>query len=68
MLVLLSGGLDSTTALAIAKTEGFKCYAMSFCYEQRHKVESDRAREVAQMVVAKHVIVGIDLRQFGAQH
>ena len=47
-VVLLSGGLDSTTALAVAKAEGFAPYAMSFRYGQRHAVELDSARRVAQ--------------------
>src|SRR5215475_5702978 len=65
-VVLLSGGLDSTTVLAIAKAEGVAPYAMSFRYGQRHVVELDSARRVAaQMGVRKHVIVDIDLRQFG---
>ena len=65
-VVLLSGGLDSTTVLAIARREGFKCYAMSFRYGQRHHVELDRACEIARRSgVAKHVIVDFDLRQFG---
>jgi 7-cyano-7-deazaguanine synthase len=65
-IVLLSGGLDSTTALAIAKHEGFACYAMSFRYGQRHKIELARAQEVATAMGAiQHVIVDIDLRQFG---
>ena len=65
-VVLLSGGLDSTTVLAIAKSQGFVCNALSFSYGQRHKVELDRAREVAErMGVARHVIVDFDLGQFG---
>ena len=65
-VVLLSGGLDSSTVLAIAKSQGFECSALSFRYGQRHKVELDRAREVAKRLgVAKHVIVDFDLRQFG---
>jgi 7-cyano-7-deazaguanine synthase len=65
-VVLLSGGLDSTTAMAIAKSQGFECYAMSFRYGQRHKVELVRAQEVAHRLGAKqHVIVDFDLRQFG---
>jgi 7-cyano-7-deazaguanine synthase len=65
-VVLLSGGLDSTTALAIARSEGFEPYAMSFRYGQRHVVELESAQRIAaQMGVRKHVIVDIDLRQFG---
>jgi len=63
---LLSGGLDSTTALAIAQKEGFDVYAMSFRYGQRHKIELESATRVAAaMGVKHHVIVDIDLRQFG---
>jgi 7-cyano-7-deazaguanine synthase len=63
---LLSGGLDSTTALAIAQSEGFDVYALSFRYGQRHKVELESAARVAAaMGVKQHVIVDIDLRQFG---
>jgi 7-cyano-7-deazaguanine synthase len=65
-IVLLSGGLDSTTALAIARSEGFECHAISFQYGQRHKIELERAREVARtMGVARHVVVDFDLRRFG---
>jgi 7-cyano-7-deazaguanine synthase len=65
-VVLLSGGLDSTTTLAIARSEGFEPYAMSFRYGQRHVVELESAKRIAaQMGVRKHVIVDIDLRQFG---
>src|SRR5271156_4469380 len=65
-IVLLSGGLDSTTVLAIARSEGFETYAMSFSYGQRHVVELESARRIAvQMGAAKHVVVDIDLRQFG---
>ena len=65
-VVLLSGGLDSTTVLAIATAEGRRCYALSFDYGQRHAVELDAARRVAQHFgVADHVIARIDLRAFG---
>lgn len=65
-VVLLSGGLDSTTVLAIAHAEGFEAYALSFRYGQRHSVELERAAQVAQALGAvRHVIVDVDLRQFG---
>lgn len=65
-VVLLSGGLDSATTLAIAKSQGFACYALSFRYGQRHAAELDAARRVAKHVgTAQHVILDIDLRQFG---
>ena len=65
-VVLLSGGIDSTTTLAIAKAEGYECYALSFRYGQRHAVELDAARRVAKTLGAKdHVILDIDLRRFG---
>jgi 7-cyano-7-deazaguanine synthase len=65
-VVLLSGGLDSTTVLAIAAEEGFAINALSFSYGQRHAVELDAAREIATRVgVNRHVVVDIDLRQFG---
>lgn len=65
-VVLLSGGLDSTTALAIARSEGFETYALSFNYGQRHSVELDAAARVAEaQAVAQHVIANIDLRLFG---
>jgi 7-cyano-7-deazaguanine synthase len=65
-VVLLSGGLDSATTLAIAKVEGFACYALSFRYGQRHMVELDAARKVANALGAtQHKVVEIDLRAFG---
>jgi 7-cyano-7-deazaguanine synthase len=65
-VVLLSGGLDSTTVLAIAKEQGYQLYAMSFRYGQRHVIELTSAQRVASaMGVRKHVIVDINLRQFG---
>lgn len=65
-VVLLSGGLDSTTALAIAKAEGFTPYAMTFRYGQRHNVEIEAARRVAEVMgVADHLVVDIDLRMIG---
>jgi 7-cyano-7-deazaguanine synthase len=65
-VVLLSGGLDSSTVLAIAVKEGFKPYAISFRYGQRHKVELDAASRIAKSFnVEQHIIIDIDLRQFG---
>ena len=65
-IVLLSGGLDSATALAIAQREEFEAYAMSFQYGQRHAFELECAKRVAANAgVTRHVIVPIDLRAFG---
>jgi 7-cyano-7-deazaguanine synthase len=65
-VVLLSGGLDSATATAIARSEGFELYAISFRYGQRHEVEIESARRVAAaMGVEKHLVVDIDLRSIG---
>jgi 7-cyano-7-deazaguanine synthase len=65
-VVLLSGGLDSTTTLAIAKSEGFQIHAMTFRYGQRHEFEIQAAKRVARsMGVADHVVVDIDLRLLG---
>ena len=66
-VVLLSGGLDSTTTLAIARDEGYDTYAMSFRYGQRHTVELQCAQNIAKAFgVKKHMVVDIDLRTFGA--
>jgi 7-cyano-7-deazaguanine synthase len=65
-VVLLSGGLDSTTALAVARSRGFDCYALSVDYGQRHRVELDRAAAVAKALGAvEHRVVKLDLRQIG---
>ncbi|MCX5763520.1 MAG: 7-cyano-7-deazaguanine synthase QueC [Gemmatimonadetes bacterium] len=65
-VLLLSGGLDSTTLLALAKKEGYEINALTFRYGQRHGVEIDRARRIADHYqVARHVVADIDLRQFG---
>ena len=65
-VVLLSGGLDSSTVLAIAKAEGFVPHALSFRYGQRHLVELESAKRVAAALgAAEHVIAEIDLRRFG---
>jgi 7-cyano-7-deazaguanine synthase len=63
---LLSGGLDSTTTLALARREGFECYTLAFNYGQRHLVELDAAERVAHSLGAvEHVVMPINLRRFG---
>ena len=63
---LLSGGLDSSTCLALARREGFACYALSFDYGQRHRFELESARRVAEALGAvEHKTIAIDLRAFG---
>lgn len=65
-VVLLSGGLDSATALAVARDEGFDTYALSFSYGQRHRIELDAASRVAiALGAARHLTLDIDLGQFG---
>jgi len=65
-VVLLSGGLDSATVLAIAKSEGYEIYALSFFYGQRHAWELEAAKRVAASIgVAQHRVANIDLRAFG---
>jgi 7-cyano-7-deazaguanine synthase len=65
-VVLYSGGLDSTTCMAIARAEGFAPYALSFSYGQRHTVELDKAREYAPQIGAEqHMVIDVDLRQMG---
>jgi 7-cyano-7-deazaguanine synthase len=65
-VVLLSGGVDSTTALAWAKSRGFEVYALTFHYGQRHDLEVEAARRIAgRSGVARHLVVPIDLRVFG---
>ena len=65
-VVLVSGGLDSATVLAIAQSAGYDCYAVSFDYGQRHSAELNAARRVASEAgVTEHRIVAIDLSQFG---
>jgi 7-cyano-7-deazaguanine synthase len=65
-VVLLSGGLDSTTAAAIAKEQGFQLYALTFRYGQRHKREIESAQKVAAVLSAKdHLIIEFDLRAIG---
>lgn len=65
-VVLLSGGLDSATALAVARGEGFECYALSFDYGQRHDRELESARRVAGALGARqHLVLRLDLRAIG---
>ena len=65
-VVLLSGGLDSTTALAIAKSKGFECYALSFDYGQKQKSELNSAKKIAkQFDATEHRIMNISLSDFG---
>jgi 7-cyano-7-deazaguanine synthase len=65
-VVLLSGGLDSTTVLAIAKHQGFEPHALSFDYGQRHSIELQAAQRVARsMGVTNHIVTTINLRSFG---
>ena len=62
----MSGGLDSSTCLGVARREGYECYALSFDYGQRHRYELEAAARVArEMGVREHRVVAIDLRQFG---
>src|SRR6516225_2829693 len=65
-VVLLSGGLDSATALAVARGDGFRCHALTIAYGQRHSAELQAARRVAaQLGAVEHRIVPLDLRAFG---
>jgi len=63
---LLSGGLDSATCLALARRDGYECYALSFDYGQRHRIELEAAARVAASLgAARHMTARIDLRMFG---
>lgn len=64
-IILFSGGLDSTTCLALAKSQGFDCYALSFDYGQKHSVELRAAKRIAEMFHAKHIILPVPVGQFG---
>jgi 7-cyano-7-deazaguanine synthase in queuosine biosynthesis len=65
-VVLLSGGLDSATTLAVARSEGYRPYALSIRYGQRHEGELKAERRVADRLgVERHVVLDLDLRQFG---
>lgn len=63
-VILLSGGLDSTTCLAYAKSQGFECYALSFNYQQRHSVELNAAKMIAAYYGAEHKIFDLNIHQF----
>ncbi|MGP0172154.1 7-cyano-7-deazaguanine synthase QueC [Pseudomonas sp. NCHU5208] len=65
-VILLSGGLDSATVVAMAKAEGYTCYSMSFDYGQRHRAELQAAERVArQLGVAEHKVIGLNLNGIG---
>lgn len=64
-VILFSGGLDSTTCLAYAHTQGFDCYALSFNYGQRHEAELKAAKKIAAHFNATHKIFNLDMNQFG---
>jgi len=65
-IILLSGGIDSATTFAIARSEGFQCYALTFRYGQRHQREIEAAKKIAHSLeVAEHRIIDIDLAVFG---
>lgn len=65
-VVLASGGLDSTTVLAMAKEEGFECHTISFDYGQRHRVELQAAERISHLLgAASHKVVSLDLRSIG---
>lgn len=65
-VILLSGGLDSATVVAMAKAEGYACYSMSFDYGQRHRAELQAAERVAlQLGVIEHKVIGLDLNGMG---
>jgi 7-cyano-7-deazaguanine synthase len=65
-VILLSGGLDSATVVAMAKAEGYACYTMSFDYGQRHRAELDAAARVARdLEVVEHKVIGLDLDGMG---
>ncbi|MCX7822494.1 MAG: 7-cyano-7-deazaguanine synthase QueC [Syntrophobacterales bacterium] len=65
-VVLLSGGIDSSTTLAIAKSEGYDLYALTFQYSQRHRIEIEAAKAIARLFdVKKHLIIDLPLDQIG---
>jgi len=65
-VVLYSGGLDSTTCVAIAKSQGYQVYALSFSYGQRHSIELEKARDFApRLGIEQHLVLSVDMRQIG---
>jgi 7-cyano-7-deazaguanine synthase len=64
-VIILSGGLDSTTILHLANSQGYDLYALTFDYGQRHKIEIEHAKAVAQGIAKKHIIYKFDLNIFG---
>lgn len=64
-VLLLSGGLDSSTVLGLAQAEGYRVHALSFRYGQRHSFELECAANIAQKAGVRHVILDLDLSQFG---
>jgi 7-cyano-7-deazaguanine synthase len=65
-VVLLSGGVDSSTTLAIARSEGYECYAISFDYAQRHLIELQSAKRISESLGAKkHLVIRFDMREIG---
>ena len=65
-VILSSGGLDSTTAMAIAKLDGYLIYSLSFSYGQRHKIELEAAKKVADKIgVERHLVINLDLNKIG---
>lgn len=64
-VILLSGGLDSTTVLAIAQARGYQCHCLSFAYGQRQEIELSRAREIAARAGAAHLVLNLDLAKIG---
>lgn len=65
-VILLSGGLDSTTVLAMAQNMGFECFALTFQYGQRHNVEVEASQKIAKIYgVSQHIVAKLDLRLFG---
>ncbi len=65
-VILSSGGLDSTTVMAMAKHDGFLIYSLSFSYGQRHQIELEAAKKVAEKIgVEKHLVINLDLHKIG---